>query len=367
MKKAFVTGGSGFIGRALIRQLCDKGVQVKALARSDYSAQVLRGLGADPVIGQLNNRSLLWSEMRGCDVVFHLAGWQRRRSTDWREAELVNVVGTRHVLEAAVEASVPKIVYTSTLAIFGDTKGHLPDETYVGPNTFLSHYDRTKWLAYYDVVQPLVAKGAPIVAVIPGLAYGPDNHSPLGQLMRRFVKNALPFPFLPGPNTIYTFAHVDDIAAGHVLAADKGRIGESYILAGPPVALGEMVDFWARLTGRPVPTFHVPASIIKLALPLVEILESYLDWPAVFSSEVIKTLGTSQMGSAKKAEEELGWRQRPLRSGLLDTFATVSLEVADHPHPVARDREIATVSLAVAAGILVGWLFYRAIRRRGKK
>lgn len=363
MKQVFVTGGSGFIGRALIPQLIQEGVEVKSLARSDQAAQLLLNLGAVPVRGDLNDRALLRREMQGCDTVFHLASWNKLGSGDWREAELVNVVGSRTVLEAALDADVSKIVYSSSLAIYGDTRGYLPDESFNGPNQFLSHYSRTKWLAHYDVVLPMIEKGAPIVVVIPGLAYGPEDRSPLGNLMRRFIQNALPFPFLPGASTIYTYAHVDDIAAGHLLAAQKGKVGESYILAGPPVALGEMIDFWARLTGRPAPAFHVPSTIVKLAIPLIEQVESRFAWPAIFSSEVVKTLGTSQMGSSKKAEEELGWRQRPLRSGLLDTFAHLSQEVADHPQSISRDRELATLALMTASALFALWLFIRALRR----
>lgn len=363
MKQVFVTGGSGFIGRSLIRQLVAKEIQVKALARSDQAALLLQSLGAEPIHGKLNEGTLLKEAMTGCDVVFHLAGWHKLGSGDWREAEVINVGGSRTVLQAAIDANVSKIVYTSTIAVFGDTHGELPDESFVGPGHFSSHYDRTKWLAHYDVVMPMIRKGAPIVVVMPGLAYGPNDHSPIGNLMRRFIQNKLPFPFLPGPDTIYTYAHVDDIAAGHILAAENGKQGELYILAGPPVSLGEMVDFWARLTGKVAPAFHIPSRLIKYVVPFVEWIEPYFEFPAIFSSEVINTLGTSQAGRSNKAEAELGWRQRPLRSGMLDTFAHISEEIADQPQPVMRDREVATLALAVAGGLFFGWLIIRRFRK----
>jgi len=232
--KAFVTGGTGFIGQHLVRQLVERDYEVVALARSESGVEQLRTLGARPALGDITDMDSMREPMAGCDLVFHVAGWYKIGGDDWMQAEIINVGGTRKVLRLAYELGIPKIIYTSTVAVFGDTHGNIVDETYHTDGPFVTEYDRTKWLAHYKVAVPLIEKGAPIIIVIPGVAYGPGDHSWIGDLMRTFY---IGVPVLAGPDTAFTYAHVDDIAEGHILAAEKGRIGESYVLAGPAVPL----------------------------------------------------------------------------------------------------------------------------------
>jgi nucleoside-diphosphate-sugar epimerase len=359
MTKAFVTGGTGFIGRSVIRKLIARGYQVTALTRSQAGAALLHDLGATAVPGDVTDRESMRNAMRGSDVVFHLAAIYDFSPQQLARCEAINVGGTRNVLELAYELGVPRIIYTSSLAVFGDTRGELPDETYRVPESNLTEYDRTKWAAHYEVAEPLIARGAPITIVMPGAVYGPGDTSWLAEMMRLFFRGLL--PVVPGPESVVTYAYVDDVAEGHILAAERGRIGESYILAGPAVPLGEMVEFWAQLTGKKAPVAAVPARLARHLAPVAGRVEPLLPLPQVASSELIRSLGASYAGRADKARAELGWRPRPLQTGMLQTFEWIAAtEPADAG---VRERRIGQGILLAAVVLLILWLLGR--RRSG--
>lgn len=361
--KAFVTGGSGFIGKHVVRKLVERGYEVYALARSEETAATLRNLGAITVPGDILDTAAMRPGMAGSDVVFHVAGWYKTGARDWMQAEPINVGGTRKVLRLAVELGIPKIVYVSTVAVLGDTHGRLVDETHFDAGPFVTEYDRTKWLAHYKVAVPMMQKGAPIVIVMPGVAYGPGDPSTIGEMMGNFYKGQM--PLLAGPETTFTFAHVEDMAEGVVLAAEKGQIGESYILAGPAVPLGEMFDFWAHITGKPVPPLRVPARFVRPLAPIMGALASVLPLEGLYSEESFRTLGVTYMGRADKARAQLGWWPRPLHGGMLETFAWIERTAATKSQSAeagGRERRIAGLALGAAVVLLLAWLFSR--RRR---
>jgi nucleoside-diphosphate-sugar epimerase len=229
------------------------------------------------------------------------------------------------------------------------------DETFFQGGPFLSEYDRTKWLAHYKVAVPFMEKGAPITIVMPGVAYGPGDTSWLADLMRLFYRGLL--LAVPGPDTTVTYAHVDDIAEGIVLAAEKGRIGESYILAGPAVPLGEMVDFWAHLTGKRAPALGIPAKIVRPLAPVVGQTAGALSLPSVFSDEITGILGATYMGRSDKARAEIGWQTRPLQVGMLETFEWIA--ATEPPGAGEREKRIALIALLAAVVLLITWLTSR--------
>ncbi|HSM56012.1 MAG TPA: NAD-dependent epimerase/dehydratase family protein [Candidatus Sulfomarinibacteraceae bacterium] len=353
--KAFVTGGTGFIGRHVVRKLLQRGNEVVALARSEQSAADLRAIGAEVARGDILDTDSMREPMRGADAVFHLAGWYRVGADDWLQAEAINVGGTRKVLRLAHELEIPKIVYASTVAVFGDTAGRLVDENYRSDGPFLSEYDRTKWLAHYKVAEPLIEEGAPIIIVMPGGVYGPGDHSLVGTMMELFYKGV---PALPGPETTLTFAHVEDIAEGIILAAEKGQVGESYVLAGPAVPLGEMFDFWSYLTGKPAPPIRIPSRYLKPLAPVMGVLENLLPLPDWMSREAIEIMGATYTARADRARTKLGWQPRPLQAGMLETFEWIAESEATRPTG-ARERKIAGVALLAAAALFVLWLLGR--------
>lgn len=356
--KAFVTGGSGFIGQHVVRKLIQRGYKVYCLARSERSAGIVAALGATVVAGDITDTASMREGMRGSDVVFHLAGWYKLGAPDWMEAETLNVRGTRNVLRLAHELGVPKIVYTSTVTVLGDTGGKLVDETFFQGGPFLTEYDRTKWLAHYKVAIPLIEKGAPIIIVMPGVTYGPGDTSVAAEMMRRFYRG---IPVLPGPSTTITYAHVEDMAEGHILAAERGKIGESYILTGPAVPLVEMVDFWAHLTGKPAPQLRIPAEMLRPLAPLMGKIGAVVPLPSVFSQEATATLGATYTATSDKARMQLGWQTRPLQTGMLETFAWIAeTEARQAPSPArARERQLASLAIGSAVFLFLAWLLFR--------
>lgn len=321
MQSAFVTGGTGFIGGRLIALLIARGVEVRALARSKVGLDKIKALGATPIPGDVTDPASMKEAMRGCDVVFHVAAMYEIGARYTRQMEAVNVDGARNVFETAMEAGVPRIVYTSTAAIHGDTKGKMVDENHRIPFEALKSstlYEQTKWRAHYEVALPMIARGAPIVIVESGGVYGPEDHSLVGDLLELYVRGRL--PILPDRDTAFTFTYVDDIAEGHILAAEKGRIGESYCMGYKPISLGNLLDLCAQVSGQPKVLLKIPSMFVRPIWPLMALIEKVSPLPAMLSGEAVRSVGTTWIVSCKKAQEELGWNPRPAEEGLKLTF-----------------------------------------------
>ncbi len=356
--KAFVSGGAGFVGKRVVHRLVERGYDVFALVRTPKSADLLTDMGAKVVFGDITDVSSMRETMRGSDVVFHLAGWYEIGAVDREQMEIANVGGTRKVLRLAYELGVPRIIYTSTVNVLGDTHGQYVDETYFNDGPFLTEYDRTKWLAHYKVALPLMEKGAPITIVMPGPVYGPGDQSIIADAMRMFYRG---FPIIPGPDTVLTFTHVEDAAEGHLLALEKGRIGESYILTGPAIPMGEMIDFWAHLTGRSAPAFRVPSSLVRASAPLAALAGPYTDLGSVFSKEGASLVGATYMARSDKAREALGWKTRPLQLGMLETFEWIAATEDQRKTAIVQRREERAAKLVLFAAFILfmAWLFTR--------
>jgi len=305
MAKYFVTGATGFIGGRVTRQLVAAGHDVVAIARNPQSAQELVSLGVDVRPGDITDADSLRGPMAGVDGVFHIAGWYKIGSKNRAEGERVNAVGTRNVLTAMRELGIPKGVYTSTLAVFSDTHGQLVDETYRTNGPWLTEYDRTKWVAHYDVAEPMIRAGLPLVIVQPGVNYGPEDTSEIRPLFVRYLQRKL--RALP-KRTAYCWAHVDDTARGHLLAMEKGSVGQAYIIAGWPHTLIDAFDLAERITGIPAPRFRASPGLLRALA-------------AISRSERLRVAaGVTYLGSNAKARRELGFAPRPLEEGLRETL-----------------------------------------------
>ncbi|HKZ49103.1 MAG TPA: NAD-dependent epimerase/dehydratase family protein [Thermoplasmata archaeon] len=301
----FVTGATGFIGKVVARQLRDAGHEVTALVRDPNQAGGLAALGANLARGDVTAKDTLREPMRGVDGVFHIAGWYKVGVKDKRDGVRVNVEGTRNVLETMQELGVPKGVYTSTLAVFGDTRGKIPDETYRTDGPWLSEYDRTKWVAHYEVAEPMIRRGLPLVIVQPGLVYGPGSNGPERDTFVRLLQGKL--RAVPR-RSAFCWGHVEDIARGHLLAMEKGRPGESYIIAGPPHPLTEVMALTARIAGRKPPLAISPALVKFLA--------------SLTRSEYLRVAaGVTYLGSNAKARREWGYQPRPIGRGIRELLA----------------------------------------------
>jgi nucleoside-diphosphate-sugar epimerase len=321
--RAFVTGATGFIGRHVVGRLRERGDQVVALVRSPHKAGSLQDLGCSLTEGSLADDGSLRRGMEGADAVFHLAADYRAGiPTSERPAMFeANVRGTERVLDAAIEATGPRVVYVSTVNVFGNTRGKVVEETYRRDpaDGFLSYYDETKYRAHV-MAEERIADGAPVVIAQPGGVYGPGDHSDLGNAIERIRTGRLPFKVFP--ETGFTFLHVDDAAAGIVLCHDRGRIGESYVLGGQLTTLGEFIDLVAAVSGRRPPRITVPAAVVKMGIPFGRQVGRLLGVQPNLRELIRAAEGVTYWATDQKARRELGYTARDLETGLRQTLGT---------------------------------------------
>jgi nucleoside-diphosphate-sugar epimerase len=312
--KYFVTGATGFVGAVLARQLRAAGHEVNASVRSPEKASELQAIGVKLFKGDVTDKESMREGMTGVDGVYHVAGWYKIGTRDKSGGEKVNVQGTRNVLELMQELKIPKGVYTSTLAVNSDTRGKLVDESYHFHGEHLSEYDRTK-AAAHEIAKEFIAKGLPLVIVQPGAIYGPYDTSTIRTNIISLLKGQL--PMLPDQTTL-CWAHVDDIAQGHILAMEKGRIGESYIIAGEPRKVADVFHLAATIAGKRRPMI-VPHQMMKAMSVLVRPLDGIL--PESYTSEGLRIVsGVTYIGDNSKAKRELGYSPRPLAEGWEETL-----------------------------------------------
>ena len=326
--RVLVTGATGFVGGAVVRQLLSRGDAVRVVVRSPDRADDLRCAGAEVYAGDIAEKDTLRRPMTGVEAVFHIAGWYRVGHHDVTAARRTNVEGTRHVFELMEELAIPKGVYTSTLAVNSDTHGRIVDEAYRHNGPYLSTYERTKAQAH-AIAEDLIVRGLPLVIVQPGLVYGPGDSSSVRTMLRQYLTRKL--PVLPR-GTAFSWGHIDDVAAGHIQALDRGQVGRNYFLAGPAHSFIDAIAIAERITGIPGPKWHVPVSAMRVAAACAGALETVMSLPPEYTGEGLRTLaGTTYLGSNRRAVEELGWTARPLADGLRETLHHEALQLFGQP------------------------------------
>lgn len=312
----FVTGATGFIGGKLARSLRDAGHEVRALVRTPGKAAPLEQLGVELVKGDIRDEATIRPAMEGCDGVFHVAAWYKIGGDD-AEAEAINVEGTRNVLTAMRDLEIPRGVYTSTVAVFSDTKGRIVDESYRHTGEMLTTYEKTKYQAHYDVALPMIEDGLPLTVVMPSVVYGPDDTSSIGVMFRDYLRKKL--PALPG-DSYFGWAHVDDIVDGHVAAMERGK-AETYILAGPRHSFVEVFDLAASVTKISAPRIKASPSVLRAAAHVSDFIGGFVSLPSNFSAEAFRAVaGVTYTASSAKARRELRFDPRSLDEGLGDVL-----------------------------------------------
>jgi dihydroflavonol-4-reductase len=316
--KAFVTGGTGFIGKQLVRKLRERGDEVVALVRTPSKAT---DLDAEIVQGDLSDEDAIRQGVQGCDSVFHVGATYKVGIPKTEHAAMydANVKGTERVIDNAVEAGVQRIVYVSTGNVYGNTRGQVVDETYVRPQPpdFLSYYDETKYLAHQAALERIRAD-APVIIAQPGGVYGPGDPSELGNMIDQARTGKLKLRLFPDAG--FNFIYVDDVADGLLLVHDKGRIGEAYNIAGEKATMGDLVDKTCELVGRKPPKATMPPAMMKMAIPIGPVVGKIMGFPPNLG-ELIKTSdGVTFWMTDQKARDELGFAPRDLDSGLRQTL-----------------------------------------------
>jgi nucleoside-diphosphate-sugar epimerase len=330
--KVFVTGGTGFIGGEVVRQLRARGEEVVCLVRSPEKAAGLRELGCELVSGDLGDEDAIRNGMQGCDAAIHAAamyevGIPAKQRPAMREA---NVAGTERVMRAALAEKLPRIVYVSTVGIFGNTHEQVVDESYENPATdFTSYYEETKLEAHKVVQRMIDDQGLPAVIVQPGGVYGPGDTSQVADLLEEFFAGKL--PLLPFPELGICMTHVEDIAGGILLALDKGKLGETYVISGPVTTMREAVEMVARVSGRKAPKRNLPTPLMKALIPIGPLVGKVMGQPPNLRELISSADGVTFWASYEKAQRELGYSPRGMEEGLRQTLAADSR----FPDPVA--------------------------------
>ncbi len=323
MRRVLVTGATGYLGGAVVREFVSAGWHVRCLVRATSE---LAGLPpeVEKATGDVTEAASLRTPMRGVDLVCHLAALVASRVRDQGLFGRVNVGGLANVLSAARELSVPRVLYTSSFLALGPTDDvELADESHVPAHRhFHTDYERTKSLALTRLGE-FVAQGVPVVTVVPGALFGPGRKTE-GSLLNSFIDQAARGelgPLVGSGEQRWSFAYVPDVARGHVLAAQRGRPGERYILGGENLSLAEFFALTAELAGRPFKLRTVPLWLAQLG-SLPGLVRARLGGrPPELTPGGLASFVHSWALSSDKASRELGYRVRPLRTALQETLS----------------------------------------------
>ncbi|MDQ6960429.1 MAG: NAD-dependent epimerase/dehydratase family protein [Mariprofundaceae bacterium] len=314
-----VTGASGFVGSAIMRQLLDAGHEVRVLLRSNSPRDNLEGLDVEIVIGDLTGAATLKKATAGCSALFHAAADYRLWTPNPDAMYATNVDGTRNIMRAALDAGVQRIVYTSSVATLGIHQDGAPadEATPSSLDDMIGHYKHSKFMAETVVKDMVAAEGLPAVIVNPSTPVGPRDikPTPTGKMILDAARGHMPAYVNTGLNIV----HVDDVAAGHLLALDKGMVGERYILGGENMSLKDILSQTAVIAGRKPPRIRLPHNVV---LPFAWIAQGFARLSG--SAQPIMTVDGVRMAkkhmyySSAKAERELAYTHRSAAEALRD-------------------------------------------------
>jgi dihydroflavonol-4-reductase len=315
-----VTGASGFVGSSVARIAQQKGFKVRVLVRATSPRQNVESLNAEIVIGDMRDEASMRNALRGVRYLLHVAADYRLWAPDPSEIERSNLEGTEATMRAALKEGVERIVYTSSVATLKVTSsGQSADETSpLKADQAIGVYKRSKVLAERAVERMIAEDGLPAVIVNPSTPIGPRDvkPTPTGRIIVEAALGKIPAFVDTGLNLV----HVDDVAAGHFLALERGKIGERYILGGEDLPLQQMLADIAALTGRKAPTLSLPRwPLYPLAMGAEAVAKITKREPFV-TVDGLKMSKNKMYFSSAKAERELGYRARPYREGLRDAL-----------------------------------------------
>jgi dihydroflavonol-4-reductase len=315
--KALVTGASGFTGSHLVQALVDRGDQVVAYIRSSSNVEKLKTLPVTLTYGDITDETALTQAMAGVDTVFHTAAYVELGLVDERRMEQVNIQGTQAVLAAARTAKVAKMVYCSTIGIYGDTQGEVIDETFQrNQKDFSSAYDRTKYLAQ-RAVDAAANQGLDVVSVLPSGIFGADDPH-FGPVLQTFLKGKL--KVWAGGDRITGIVHVDDLVQAMLLAAERGKKGGHYIISAGELTTRDMFALVGQKRGVPAPK-EAPKVLVQLLGTLLDPIGRLTGWQPPLSRERVHYIYDRCVRvSGQKARSELNWNPRDPEAVLADVL-----------------------------------------------
>lgn len=311
-----VTGGTGFVGSAVVRHLVASGHRVRALARRGGDRRLLADLPVEIVDGDLTDAVSLRRILHGCGWLFHVAAFYSLWARDRRLFYDINVEGTRRILQAAAEAGTSRVVYTSTVGALGIPKNGSAgtEETPVSLADMVGDYKRSKFLAE-EVARDFARQGLPVVIVNPSAPVGPRDikPTPTGQMIVDFLRGRMWAYLETGLNLV----DVEDVAAGHLLAAERGKVGERYIVGGRNLTLREIFEVLGRITGiRPPRLKVIPGMILPLAWASEWVADHLTGRPPLIAVDAVRMARKRMFFDCGKAIRELGLPQSPVEGAL---------------------------------------------------
>jgi dihydroflavonol-4-reductase len=316
----FVTGGSGFVGGALVAELVASERPVRALARSDASRDAVLSLGAEPIRGDLDDHAALLEGMRGCTTVFHVAGVNAMCLRDPSPMLHANVAGSVAVVRAAAAANVPRIVYTSSAATIGEPEGVVGTERTAHRGAFLSAYERSKFLAEHEVFDHAEQLGIEVVSVNPSSVQGPGRIGGSSRLLLDLVNGKLPVLV----DTSVSIVDVQDCTSAHLLAEALGEPGARYLINGASITIRDAVGMLRGVCGHPRRAVFAPRSLAGAARPITSITSRFGARDPSMCPELVRTLLHGHRYDGSAAERELGLRYTPLDTTIRRTLTWYS-------------------------------------------
>jgi len=311
-----VTGGTGFVGEAIVRRLVADGRSVRGLTRSDAGAERLTALGVEPVLGDILDEPSLRAAADGCETVYHVAGLNAFCLPDPSDLDRMNVEGTHHMVRAAAAAGVRRLVYTSSAATIGEAHGSVGREDSPHRGTFLSHYERSKWEAERVALATARGAGLHLVCVNPASVQGPGRTRGTAKLLLGYLNGTLKALI----DSRMSVVDIDDCAAAHLLAERAGAAGERYIVSGATLTVREAMDVMGRVAGIRDDPRVLPPPAAMAAAAVVGAIGRVRRRRAPFCREMMRTLLHGHAYDGGRAERELGVRYTPLEETLRRTL-----------------------------------------------
>ncbi len=310
--RALVTGATGFVGSRVARLLLERGFEVRVLVRPASDLSNIAGLDIERLTGDLRDRASLARALEGMDVLFHVAADYRLWVPRPKEIYESNVAGTENILQAAIEQGVERVVYTSSVATLGLREDGPADEsTPVSYSQMIGHYKRSKYLAEERARQAAKVHGLDVVIVNPSTPVGPGDirPTPTGRMILDAASGKMPAYVDTGLNIV----HVDDVAQGHLLALERGKRAERYILGGENMHLSEILREIALYVGRRPPRIRLPHNLILPVAYGAQMIARLTGKEPLVTVDGVRLAKKKMFFSSRKAEDELGYRTRPAR------------------------------------------------------